>query len=176
MTRSLLVSILILSIGMLTGCSDPMYPQPKLPPIVIPPYVPPPPVDRSLLTIMLPSSRSSKDEDRPHVGRVRAKSQVNCQWIISSESRQRNGKQDDAHFAGISYYVTVFVPLSNGQERIASLTGQPEREIEGDGRWSYRLALSAPDKPGKYLIRLATSEMTLSESELEVIAGDEKGR
>ncbi len=171
-----LLTITMLLAGMLIGCSDPMYPQPKLPPIVIPPYVPPPPIERSLLTIVLPTSMS-KDKDRPPMGRVRTNLSFNVQWISLPEHRQRNGKLDDAHFTGIAYYVTVFVPLPNGRERIARTAAQqPERDIESEGRWSYRLALTAPDEPGRYVVRLHTPDETISESILEVFAGDANGR
>lgn len=174
MGRSLMIAGLLA--GMLMGCSDPMYPQPKLPPIVIPAYVPPPPVDRSLLTIVLPSSLSDGKE-KPQLGRMRTKAPFNVQWESLPEHRLRDGKQDDAHFAGVAFYVRVLVPQSNGRERIARTSyGQPEKHDDGKGRWSYRLAMTAPDNPGSYVVRLSTSDITLSESILEVVAGDEPGR
>ncbi len=173
MHRSSPVFVVVLA-EMLIGCSDPMYPQPKLPPIVIPPHVPPPPIDRSMLTVVLPNSVS---KDRPSMGRMRAKSSFNVQWISIPEDRVRDGKQDDAHFAGFAYYVTVFVPQPNGRERIARVAAQqPERNVESDGRWSYRLAITAPDEPGSYIVRLHTPDETISESILEVFVGDANGR
>ena len=173
MGRSL--TIIVLLAGMLMGCSDPMYPQPKLPPIVIPAYVLPPPVDRSLLTIVLPSSMSDGQE-KPQLGRVRTKAPFNVQWESLPEHRLRDGKQDDAHFAAIAYFVFVLVPLSNGRELNARTShGPPERDVGDKGRWSYRMAMTAPDNPGSYVVRLAT-DTTLSESILEVAAGDEPGR
>ena len=170
------LTVITLLVGMLMGCSDPMYPQPKLPPIVIPPFVPPPPIDRSLLTIVLPTSMS-KDKDRPPMGRLRTRSPFNVQWISLPEHRQRDGKLDDAHFTGIAYYVTVFVPLPNGRERIAlTAAQQPERDVESEGRWLYRLALTAPAEPGSYVVRLHTPDETISESILEVFAGEANGR
>ncbi len=174
MTRSSLVSILLFLAGNQLGCSDPMYPKPPLPPIVIPPYVPPAPVERSLLTILLPMS--GVDNDRSNVGRVRTKTSFNFQWVSLPENRQKNGKQADAHFAGLGYHVTVFVPQQDGTELVARTASQPERQVGSDNRWSYRLALDAPDVSRIYVVRLETVEGKLSETVLEVVEGDESGR
>ena len=163
---------------MLMGCTDPMYPKSSLPPIVIPVSVLPPPIDRSLLTVILPTSMS-KDNDRPPMGPVRAKSSFNVQWVLRPEDRLRGGKQDDAYFASCRYFVAVCILQSDGTEMIAGgFVGPPEQDVDKDGGWSYRLSVPAPNKPGRYVVRLSemVSKTTLSESILEVFAGDESGR
>lgn len=169
-----LTTVMIILAGLIIGCTDPMYPKPKLEPIVIPAFVPPPPIDRTVLTIVLPTSLSNQ-KDQPLLERLRAKSAINFQWASLPESRMRDGKQDDAHYAGRAYYVTMFASHPGGEHVESVFSQQPEREIESNGRWSYRLAVTAPDKPGRYVVRLFTPDKTISESVLEVFAGEISG-
>ena len=177
MVKSLFAVTIVLA-GMVMGCSDPMYPNPKLPPIVIPRSVLPPPVDRSLLTVILPTSKC-KGGDCPPMGPMREKSRFNAQWVLRPEDRVVDGKQDDVYFASCRYFITVYVPQSDGKELIASGVGDPTApEVDKDGVWSYRISLTAPEQPGRYVVRLSEmgSKTTLSESILEVFDGDESGR
>lgn len=166
-------NLLIIAVG-IPGCTDPMYPKPKLDPIVIPAFVHSAPVDRTVLTIVLPTTMSN-EKDRSLLGRLPAKSAFNVQWTSLPKNRLRNGKQDDLHYAGLAYYVTIVESNSDGEHVENVFTQQPEREIGVDGLWSYRLAVTAPDGPGRYVVRLFTPDNTISESFLEVFAGETAG-